>query len=67
MDGAIGRGGAMAETDKETDEWGITAYLMCAEMMQRYSSAELTAGGWWVDEGNGGEERRGERGGWKYD
>lgn len=34
----------MAKTDKETDEWGITRYLMRAEMMQRYSSAEVTAG-----------------------
>lgn len=44
MDEAIGRGGAMAETDKETDEWGITHYLMCAGMMQRYSCAEVTEG-----------------------
>lgn len=65
MDDAIGRGGAMAKTDKETDEWGITRYLMRAEMMQRYSSAEVTAGWGVVNEGNGGE--RGERGGCKYD
>lgn len=55
MDEAIGRGGAMAETDKETDEWGIMRYLMRAEMMQRYSSAEVV-------EGVGGSMRgRGER------
>lgn len=44
MDKVIGRGGAMATTDKETDEWGITPYLMSAEMMQRYSSAEVMEG-----------------------
>lgn len=45
----------MAETDKETDEWGIMRYLMRAEMMQRYSSAEVV-------EGVGGSMRgRGER------
>lgn len=44
---------------------GIMCYLMRAEMMQRYSSAEVTERReGWVDEGNGGKEsgRRGREG-----